>query len=292
MGAPDSAPPEDDAGRDAAIEAGDDAGPPAAIRLVLAPNADFAESSAFGFFDRPFPLDTRRAPDGRPSLAGFPNPRRLSLVAAVTALAEQETDGFSPAAAIWLRFTGPLSPDGFPTPEESVGDDSAIVLVNVDAGSPNRGARTPVIVAQPTRDELMRPSHLLQVRPVSGFNLEERTLHALVVRRNIGSGDRDRALDVDPVLASLVAGDTPDAADGPRLVELFAPLRAWLSEEGIDADEVVGATVFRTGDVTSRLYRMVEAVREEPAREPIWSAPTWGPWRSRSCHAFSSRVDR
>ncbi len=229
------------------------------IEMVLSLEPDFA------FFEQPFPLESRRTAGGAPDVSGWPNPRRLPLIGRYQALAE-DRDGFSPSGPVWIAFTGPLDGSALPTVEESSAPESPVFLVNVDPGSPERGGRTPVRVTQTAEDDTYRPAGLLQVLPEPGFALREHTTYAVIVMAAVGSGDATRPLVQSPTLASLLAGGTPDG--GEAVVSAYAPLRAYLADEGIAPEEVVAATVFRTGDVTSQLVRWVEWAGALPAREP------------------------
>lgn len=250
-----------DGGLDGAADGGDtavDAGESGPVELVFEANTES------NFFDRPFPLETRRTADGSPDVEGFPNPRRTTLIQDF-----QDTvgdrDGFSPSAPIWLRFTGPLDPSLFPTPAQSITAESPILLVNVDPASPDVGKLTPVRIQQTdAAGDSYRPPRLLSVLPVPGHNLDESTTYALVVRDTIGTGDPERPLRVNDTLASLL---TSASAGTPESMA-FGPLRAWMAEAGVDAGSVVGATVFRTGDVTGEVARWVEWAGEQPADAP------------------------
>lgn len=246
-------------------DAGDaEGGPPVPVRLV------FALEEGAGFFDAPFPLEVRRLPSGAPDLAGFPNPRAVDTIDAFLALAA-DTTGFSPTGPVWFRFDGPIDPAGLPvSAEASLADDSPVFLVDIDPDSPDRGVRTPVETAVNVVEVPFRPAHLLQVLPAPGFNLREERLYAVVVRTRLGTGEAGRALETAPVLRDLLEDRLPpgDPARAAAARAAFAPLRGWLGEAGLPVDQVAAATVFRTGNVTGRLRRAVEAVAALPARVP------------------------
>jgi hypothetical protein len=245
-----------------------DAAPSGPVRLVFS-LADDAE-----FYDRPFPLETRRRADGRPDLAAFPNPRANELVQAYIDWAQRIADGFSPSGPIWFRFDGPLDPARLPSdPAQTVLPTSPILLINIDDASAERGRLTPVEAAVQQEETPFRPANLLQVLPVPGFNLLERTLYAVVVRTAVGSGDPARPLETAPVLLDLLEDRTPSGTGGAELREVFAPLRAWLASAPLAARDVAAATVFRTGTVTAALRRAVEATAALPPPAPA-AGPT------------------
>jgi len=59
--------------------------------------------------------------------------------------AEAKLDGFGLNAAIFARFDGALDPASLPDPAASQQPGASVYLVNLDAVSPNRGQRTPLI---------------------------------------------------------------------------------------------------------------------------------------------------
>ncbi len=219
-----------------------------------------------GFYNEPFPLETRRTSTGAPDVTNYPNPRRVRLLDAYTAAVAQR-DGFSPLSTVWIPFDGPIDPAALPTPEASREDASPVFLVDIDPESPDRGSRTPIRCAVTTRADSFRAANLLQVQPVPGFNLAQRRLYAVVARTDLATMDPEKPLETSEQLASLLDDMAPTGELAP-VHAAFAPLRAWLDSAGIADDEVAGATVFRTGDVRSRLERAVEAVRAMPAPEP------------------------
>lgn len=226
----------------------------------------FDLSSTARFFDRPFPLDARRLDDGRPDLTGYPNPRRLAIVQSYIDLAQDTVDGFSPTGPIWMRFTGKLDASSLPTdPAATVADDSPFLLVDIDPTSPDRGERTPVIVDFRETAESFRPANLLQVLPVPGFNLREERLYALIVRDTVRSGEVGKPLAQSAGLLAALTGTAPPGELGERVSADFAALRAYLTERGIAPTEVIAATVYRTGDVTSELARLVAFARTTAA---------------------------
>lgn len=240
---------DDGAARDAGPDP--DAGPTGPVELVWS-------DTGGDFFDRPFPLESRRTADGAPDVAAYPNPRRIALVDTYVAAIHAQTDGFSPSGPIWFRFTGPLDVSALPAdPAATRTAEAPIVLVNVDPESPDRGAITPVIVGYTEARDSFRPVDLLQIAPVPGFDLAEQTLYGVVVRTAIGSADPARPLQASAKIHDVIANE----AD-------FAPLRSWLEEQSIDPATVAAATVYRTGTVTARLFRAVEHVAALPAPVP------------------------
>ena len=260
-GGPADGGPGDAASADAAAVDGGPTGPPQMI---------FEPSSEVDIWQRPFPIETLRTADGNPSMAGFPNPRRLPLLETFFETIETEVEGWSPTGPTWFPFDGPLDVSTLPEDPAAYRDDAdaPIVLVDIDPDSPERGARSPLLVAFAESDrDPYRPPNLLQVLPAPGFNLREGTLYGVVVR-DLEAADPDRPIQQNPVLGQLLAGEVPAGDLGAGLAADWAPLRSWLDEEGIDAGTILAATVYRTGDVTSRMHAIAEWARAQPAPEP------------------------
>src|SRR5207237_10824029 len=93
------------------------------------------------FFDQPWPSDLRKE-NGFVRFDGFPNPRTLPILDEYIGAMRGVLDGFSPAAAGFLRFSGPIDPSSLPkTPTEALDANASVQLIDVDPQSPERGKR-------------------------------------------------------------------------------------------------------------------------------------------------------
>ena len=258
-----------DAGVDATTDAMVDAGETGPIMLRF----DLAQAS--DQWQRPWPLDALRRADGHPDMSGWLNPRHLDVIDAFITIVEEDTTGFSTSGPVYLPYNGPLDVASLSDDPSTYRDDTAspIFLVNIDPDSAERGTKVPLLIGfTPSRDPY-RPANLLEVLPAPGFQLAENTLYAVVVRDTIGSADSMRPLMQAPELAAALSDTAPTGDLGAKVGADFAPLRAWLTEQSIDAASVVGATVYRTGDETSELYRLAAWANEQPAPSAT-EAPT------------------
>ncbi len=218
------------------------------------------EDAADDFYALPFPNDLRRHDDGTLDLSRFPT---KSLIVDQLRAAAETLDGFGLNAAIFARFDGPLDPASLPDPAGSITSAASVYLVNVDPGSPDRGARTPVAVrfiAEPTAT--LGEDHLA-VRPYPGFGLDEGTTYALVIT--------DRVTDVSgaPIAASAafssLLGTGGDAAIA-HARDVYRPLLAYLDEPGDDErGDVVSAAVFTTQHATNVAGAIRKGVYATPA---------------------------
>lgn len=213
--------------------------------LFAVPGVDVADD----FYALPFPNDLHRHPDGTLDLAAFP---ANSLIVEQLRAAAEELDGFGLNAAMFARFDGALDPDSLPSPEASTRDDASVYLVNVDAASPDRGQRTPIIVrfrAEPT--QTLGANNLI-ARPYPGFGLDEGTTYALVITTRV-HGENGEAIKTPRSLASFA---------GPA----YQPLFTLLDEPGGDERaDVASAAVFTTQHATSIMPAIKQGVYAAPA---------------------------
>jgi len=239
----------DAGGQDASSpDAASDAGPPPPPRARLDVDG--------GFWDAPFPIAHRARDDGSLVVADFPNTRRADLIDQLVEMLEDGSQGFAPTGAVFLPFEGePLDPETLPDVAGSLEDGASVYLVDVDPSSPHRGERFAVQARFKADAETYMPANVLVVLPFPGVVLRERTEYAVVVTDAVrgASGSTPRIPDA---LVALRDG-TSDAPERTR--EAFGDLFELL---GDDADAVVAATVFRTGDPFAELRAWRESVAD------------------------------
>jgi len=219
--------------------------PAATVRFD--PDADFAAENAFFAF--PYPSDLRLTPSGTPDVASFPDPGVPILAGLKKGAGDRK--GFPNVAAGYFTLTAkPAHRD----PEQIVegGARAPILLVDVDPASPERGKAYPVVAETPNADPYV-PENLLAIAARPGIVLPPYRKLAFVVTRGVGleAGGEPSA---PPALAALARGETPagvKAETASRLRALYAPLWETLDKVGVARGDVVGATVFTTGDVVA-----------------------------------------
>ncbi|RZO52743.1 MAG: hypothetical protein EVA89_31050 [Sandaracinaceae bacterium] len=245
---------------DAAVDAGPDAGPPvassSAVRFSLDGDVDTQET----FFSFPFPSDLRLSADGTPDLTGYPNPR-VAIVDNLLPLA-QDRPGWPVIPVGLFRFGAPLSPQ---TPGEhfAAAPESAVLLVDVDPESPDRGRLYPTI-AETLPSDRYTGDNLLGVAAYPGVVLHPGRSYAFVIRRGLNDAE-GAPLDVPEALTQLAAGETPSGAWGEAAAALYAPLFETLDTLDVPRDAVAAATVFTTGDVVADLRDLSERVLDAHA---------------------------
>ncbi len=212
--------------------------------IAFNPDASFAADGAF--FDFPYPSDLRLTPEGTPDVASFPDPG----VAILPGLkkAAQERHGFPMVPVAYFKLNAkPKDRD----PEVLVdgGIKAPLLLLDVDPMSPEVGTAYPVVAQTPNTDPYV-PEFLLSVAARPGIVLAPHRKYAFVVKRDVGmdAGDEPKTPDM---LAALARGETPAGPKGTQLHDLYAPLWDTLDKVGVARTDVVGATVFTTGDVVA-----------------------------------------
>ncbi|HJL02916.1 MAG TPA: hypothetical protein RMH85_15185 [Polyangiaceae bacterium LLY-WYZ-15_(1-7)] len=229
-------------------------------------SARFSLAEDAAFFDAPFPIFHRVREDGSLRVADFPNARRVPLLDQLLELMETGNTGFSTNGAVFLPFDGPLDPSSLPPdPAASRAPGASVFLVDVDPTSPERGRRVAIQTdVQSDGVDIYTPPHTLVALPFPGVVLRPGTRYALVATADLRAADGS-PLEAPPTLATLLAGGTPPGPRGADAAAAFAPLRAWLDEEGIDPARVIAATVFPTGDPFAETLALRDAIAARPA---------------------------
>lgn len=228
-----------------AVACGDDSSTDAGLDPDGGVDSD-ADAGAVAVFDRaslpdltsvPFPSDLYRDERGVIRLGEVPGLRGGSDTPAFDAIRRLASlrDGFCTTCAITFAIQGALDVESVPvsaTPFDSASVDDPIVLMDVDADSPERGSVVPLRVHY--------GSDRIAVRPVPGVVLARNRTYAAVLT------DAIRAIDGSALAAS------PDflAYDDPALDTL--------DELGVSRERIVSAAVFTTGDPSRELVRVRE----------------------------------
>jgi hypothetical protein len=212
--------------------------------VAFDPQARFDGEGAF--FDFPYPSDLRVPADGAPDVAAFPDQGISILTTLKRGVAQRK--GFPTVPVGYFRFTAKLAPRDAASVLGG-GASEAVMLLDVDPASPERGKTFPVITSTPDADPYV-PDGLLAVGARPGIVLAPKRTFAFVVKRTVGleGGGEPTA---PAALAMLARGETPAGDRGGDLARLYAPLWETLDKDGIPRADVVGATVFTTGDVVA-----------------------------------------
>jgi hypothetical protein len=201
------------------------------------------------FYDLPFPNDLRRTEAGVLDLSAFPS---NALLLDQIRTASSQLDGFGLNGAMYAKFDGQLDPASLPDPAASMTETASVYLVNVDANSPDRGERTPLLVKFIADGALTIGSDYLVARPYPGFPLDEGTTYAFVITTRV-KGTNGSSINRASVYTSLTA-------------TAYAPLFDYLDESGgDDRDDVASAAVFTTQHATAVAAALRKGVMAAPA---------------------------
>ena len=217
---------------------------PSPATIAFDPEAKLDAEGAF--FDFPYPSDLRLSAEGTPDLAAFPDPG-VAILAGLK-LGATQRKGFPVVPVGYFKLTAkPAARDA-----EAVVDGGArapLLLLDVDPASPERGTALPVVSHTPPADPYV-PENLVALAARPGVVLAPRRKYAFVVTRGVGleAGGEPEA---PAALAAMARGETPAGAKGQALRDLYAPLWETLDKVGVARGDVVGATVFTTGDVVA-----------------------------------------
>jgi hypothetical protein len=203
-------------------------------------NTDTAET----FWNAPFPSDLRLDANGAPDVASFPNPRNVPILSSLLSLVPGRR-GWPLMSAAYFRFSAaPPAHD-----LDVVFSGGPAWLVDIDPASDERGTHFPVVVKTLASDTYA-PDFLVAVAPRPGIVLRPSTQYAYLLTKD------------------FAPGFSPPSA----LASTYPSLAASLDGSGIDAADVLVATLFTTGDETARIRARSEAIRA--AFSPVLSAPT------------------
>ena len=231
------------------------------------------------FLDVPWPSDLRLE-NGAPRLDGFYNPRQRPVLDEYVAAMRGALDGFSPVAAGYLRFDGPLDPGTLPdNPLVTVTPYSSVQLLDVDPASPERGHRRPVTLHWREQAGVYWLPNTLAFMPTLGFPLRPKTRYALVVTDALAGADGG-SMGASPELREVLGLATASDRTAPTR-DAFAPAVDEIEAAGVPRDRIVHLTVFTTGDPTAELYALRDhAVEHVPApemRPSFWQFKDKGP---------------
>ncbi len=224
------------------------------------------------FFDHPWPSDLRLE-NGSPRLLGYYNPKAVPLVAQYIESMNGKLDGFSPAAAGYLRFDAPIDVTTLPAdPKAATDPGSSVQLLDIDPASPEYGQRKLVTLFYREAAGVYWLPSTLAFQPAPGFPLRPHTRYALVVTDKVLAADGTK-LGQSPDLAEVLGlADPTDRTVAAR--QVFTSAITELEKAGIARESVVHFTAFTTADPTSELFQVADDVAKSvPA--PQVDPDTW-----------------
>lgn len=216
------------------------------------------------FFERPFPMDFERDPDGTVSLLKFPNPERKLIIQRYIDAAEILSD-FGLNSGIFFPATDLIDEHSLPTLSESVQDDATAFIVNIDKTSRRYKEKVPALFYVRERTGDFTKRGLITFLPMPGYPLAPDSLYAAVVTDRI----RDKkglTPKADSDFVGLRDGRYKDSPTWAGAKEVFQPLWDYLDEIGFDKKNILCATVFRTQNPWREMLALRDYVYSNPAR--------------------------
>jgi hypothetical protein len=241
----------------------------------------FDPTLAGGFFDAPWPSDTRRHADGTIDLTGFPGRSTNAIANLVLGRGEAATTGFGTNSAVYFRLSGAIDPGTLPiSAEASIQPRSTAVLLDLDdpAADP-----VPLLVDVKAAGTALRPSNLVTLLPYPGHPLRPETRYAAAIFSGVLDTAGDR-LAPSPLLAAL-DGPAPAGVDPTDWADLGQgrddTIEAVRARTLWHTSELVAFTTFTTQDTTSDMHALADAVTALPqpqvlSRQPATTACTTG----------------
>ena len=144
---------------------------------------------------------------------------------------------------------------------------SPIQVVDVDLDSPEYGRRFPLEVSMTTKMDSYRPNNLLQILPTLGITLRPNTTYAAFVTDQVPLPE-ENSLQQNHQLATLLDADLDLAPVSSKALQVYQPLREYLTAQEIEPASIIGATVWTTGDPTQQLRSGAEYVASMETAEP------------------------
>lgn len=224
------------------------------------------------FFDHPWPSDLRLE-NGSPRFKGFYNPKPIAILASYIDALSGLVDGFSPAGAGYLRFTGAIDTSTLPaTPKDALVSASSVQLIDIEPSSPERGVRKLVSLSFRANAGLYYLPDTLAFIPTPGFPLRPHTRYALVVTDALHAED-GTPVGQSETVAMLVGAKPPDAGTQAANAALAGAVGE-IQKAGIPREHIVHLAVFTTADPTKELIAVRDGVAKT-SDPPTADAGLW-----------------
>ncbi|MBL8916645.1 MAG: hypothetical protein JNM17_38445 [Archangium sp.] len=240
--------------------------PSATKSLFMLPRDSDDATVKEDFYRLPFPNDALRDASGRIDFSRHPkepNPMfGFDLLGRYfEALA---TEPFGNAPTVILRFDGPVDFSSVTL----TGTAPSVRLVKLE---PMNGApRGLSLLYNQGRNQYVCPNWLA-IRPFDGDSLQAGTYAVVLLRGIRGGGTGGSEINPSADFSAMVAATAPTEARQALAYPSYAPLRAWMTEQNLSANDIVGATVFTVANPRRLMDRLAASVTALPAP----TADTW-----------------
>lgn len=250
---------------------GQAAAPPSVFAIYAVP-ASLDALAETTFFDHPWPSDLRLE-NGSPRFKGFYNPKALTILGVYIAAMDGLVDGFSPAGAGYLRFTGDIDESTLPaTPKDAQNPAASVQLIDVDPSSLEHGTRKLVSTQFRAKKGLYYLPDTLAFIPTPGFPLRPHTRYALVVTDALHAQDGTQVGQSETV--AMLVGAKPPNTDTKAANATLADAVGEVEKAGVARTHIVHLAVFTTADPTKELIAVRDGVAKT-AEPPTADANLW-----------------
>ncbi|RLU00580.1 MAG: hypothetical protein D9N11_12570, partial [Ketobacter sp.] len=232
---------------------------------VAVDSATTNSTTAGNFYTNGFPTDLRLNADGSININDFPRRFHLLTNTYVNGIKKYiNIGGFHTVSPIYIPFTGAIDVAALPEWDlDYATAESPIQVVDVDPDSPEYGRRFPLDVTMTEKADSYRPVNLLQIIPTFGINLRPNTTYAAFVTDQVPLPEGN-TLEQNEQLAGLLNPAEATVPLSSRALEVYAPLRDYLLQQGITGSSIMGATVWTTGDPTVKIRQGAEYAASLP----------------------------
>lgn len=221
--------------------------------------ATSADAIKTQFYANGFPTDLRVDDQGDVYLDDFPRQYHY-LTRRYLQAVKNVGKGYHTVMPIYLPFSRTIDLDAMSDWDlDYASDEAPIQLIDVDPDSNEYGRRFPLSLSMTKMDDQYRPSNLLQVYPTMGVTLRPDTTYAVIVTDQTPLSDINY-WQQDEQLAAALGLETDGVNLSERVAKVYEPLKDFLEYEQIDPEQIVGATVWTTGNPIAQFNKGGELV--------------------------------
>ena len=197
------------------------------------------------FYRLPFPNDVRST-GGKISLTGHPTPGSgllgYDLVQRWITDLQNTVDGFSTYPTVFFRFSAPVDIGGTLKAKNA--------LQFLDLTDPTTPVQLGYSWVATTARNMYICNNWMAVRPQQGQPLTPGHTYAVVIASTV-LDSMSKPISVSPDLTALLGATMPSDTELMGQWSKYAPLRGWLSSQGMQASSILNATVFTVGHPTA-----------------------------------------
>ena len=225
---------------------------------VLFSIPDLPTSAELDFYSMPFPNDLRLDTSGRPIMDGFPTPGESAPAVddLLALLAGQYGWGTDPV--VYFRFSRAQDLSSI----KALEDGANVHFASIDPDAADYGKLTSFqFFSRTSRGRYICPNWLA-VTTYDGSPLLPNHQYAVWLEKGITDTDGGEAFRDDDFV-TIMQDDRPSDVTDAKAFDQFGPFRDFVDGEGLTRGDIVGATVFSTGDPLSWVRYFGDAASDE-----------------------------